>query len=291
MNELRHIFQRDIEPCDKYLTDESRMSGGTASKVFFPKNALEISEILKYCTQNRIAVTVYARGTGITGASVPNGGVVLSLEKLSWIGDLSEKEGVNGSTLVAGSYATLDDILEKLRGTKWFYPVDPTEMSASIGGTVATNASGALSFKYGPTRKWISAIEVVLMDGSIQRIARGENFADDSGFLSFPAGKIRIPDYKMPECKNAAGLYSAENMDAIDLFIGSEGLLGVITEVKIDLIEKQRSLSIVKFFESDDAAVSFVQLLKKLNDERPEFIEYFNDSGLEMLRSEERRVG
>lgn len=285
MNELRHIFQRDIEPCDKYLTDESRMSGGTASKVFFPKNALEISEILKYCTENRIAVTVYARGTGITGASVPNGGVVLSLEKLSWIGDLSEKEGVNGSTLVAGSYATLDDILEKLRGTKWFYPVDPTEMSASIGGTVATNASGALSFKYGPTRKWISAIEVVLMDGSIQRIARGENFADDSGFLSFPAGKIRIPDYKMPECKNAAGLYSAENMDAIDLFIGSEGLLGVITEVEIDLIEKQSSLSIVKFFESDDKAVSFVQLLKKLNDERPEFIEYFNDSGLEMLKN------
>lgn len=285
MDRLKDIFQKDIEPCDKYLSDESRISGGSASKVFFPKSSYEVSAILQYCVENVIPVTVYARGTGITGAAVPNGGFVLSLEKFNKIGSLNENAENNECTMISGSYVALDEIQEKLRGTKWFYPVDTTEMSASIGGTVATNASGALSFKYGPTRKWIRAIEIVLMDGSIQKIVRGENFADNQGFISFLSGTIKIPDYEMPECKNAAGLFSCKNMDLINLFIGSEGILGVITEVEIKLVEKHDSLSIVKFFESEENALDYVRILKDLKEDKPEFIEYFNESGLAMLEN------
>ncbi|HQB10977.1 MAG TPA: FAD-binding oxidoreductase, partial [bacterium] len=181
MDRLKNIFSRDIEPSDRYLADESRMQGGNASKVFFPENSLEVSEILRYSSLNKIPVTIYAQGTGITGASVPFGGIVISLERMNKIGEI-ELDAESGEHFVkAAACATLNGIKDILNGTELFYPVDPTEMSASIGGTVATNASGALSFRYGPTRKWIRSIEIVLMDGSIHKIVRGQNFADDSG--------------------------------------------------------------------------------------------------------------
>ncbi|HSW60629.1 MAG TPA: FAD-binding oxidoreductase, partial [bacterium] len=229
---MKNIFFRDVEPTDRYLADESRMQGGEASKVFFPENSIEVAEILKYSSLNKIPVTVYAQGTGITGASVPLGGVVISLERMNKIGEI-ELDAESGEHFVkAAACATLNGIKEKLNGTELIYPVDPTEMSASIGGTVATNASGALSFRYGPTRKWVRSIEVVLMDGSIHKIVRGETFADNSGLFNLFGKSFKIPDFKMPECKNAAGLFSEEGMDIIDLFIGSEGILGVIAEVE-----------------------------------------------------------
>ncbi len=284
MDVLKNIFFRDVQPSDRYLADESRMQGGEASKVFFPENSIEVAEILKYSSSNKIPVTVYAQGTGITGASVPLGGVVISLERINKIGEI-ELDAESGEHFVkAAACATLNGIKEKLNGTELIYPVDPTEMSASIGGTVATNASGALSFRYGPTRKWVRSIEVVLIDGSIHKIVRGETFADDSGSFNVFGKSFKIPDFTMPKCKNAAGLFSEEGMDIIDLFIGSEGILGVITEVEIWLAQKHASISTVKFFDTETEALDFTVHLKKDKDIKPDFFEYFNSSGLEMIR-------
>ncbi|HQI05783.1 MAG TPA: FAD-binding oxidoreductase [bacterium] len=289
MDRLKNIFSRDIEPSDRYLADESRMQGGDASKVLFPENSVEVAEILKYSSLNKIPVTIYAQGTGITGASVPFGGIVISLERMNKIGEI-ELDAESGEHFVkAAACATLNGIKEKLNGTELFYPVDPTEMSASIGGTVATNASGALSFRYGPTRKWIRSIEIVLMDGSIHKIVRGENFADDPGLFNISGKKFNIPGYKMPKCKNAAGLFSENAMDIIDLFIGSEGILGVITEVEIWLAPKHASISVVKFFDTEIEAIDFTAYLKDSKDVMLDFIEYFNGSGLEMIREKAKK--
>ncbi|HAL16037.1 MAG TPA: FAD-binding oxidoreductase, partial [Anaerolineaceae bacterium] len=117
----------------------------------------------------------------------------------------------------------------KLDPADYFYPPDPTETTASLGGTVATNASGARTYRYGPTRAWIRGIRVFLANGEYLDIPRGKYFASPSGiFTIFSAtGKscsFNIPAYSLPSTKNAAGFFTAPQMDLIDLFIGSEGV-------------------------------------------------------------------
>jgi D-lactate dehydrogenase (cytochrome) len=117
------------------------------------------------------------------------------------------------------------------------YPPDPTERSCFLGGTVATNASGARTFKYGPTRRYVRRLKVALATGEVLDIARGQFFANEDGSFTLPVGegrKIegRLPSLRMPATrKHAAGYYVAPGMDLIDLFIGSEGTLGDIAEV------------------------------------------------------------
>ena len=303
MRNYETIEHRSIAEDDRFLRDESKMGGGYAEKVFFPENEDEISAILGDCTENRIKVTVAGGGTGITGAAVPFGGIIISMEKFNKIIGLGfENErfflkvqaavtlSKIAETLRAKDFSALGDITYNARKSLedspdlWLYPVDPTEMSAQIGGTAATNASGAATYRFGPTRNWIKSIVVVLPDGQIHRIERGKCFADASGEFDFAGKKFKIPDYQMPDCKNASGLYSKQGMDIIDLFIGSEGILGVITTLEIYLEKQKPALSIVQFFKSVDKSLDFVKKLKKstLN---PDFIEFIGASGLCIIRN------
>ena len=99
-----------------------------------------------------------------------------------------------------------------------FYPPDPTETGASIGGNIACNASGSRSFRYGATRAWVERLRVVLADGRMLDIGRGEPIDFDPGTVPLPA-----------VTKNTAGYLLRPGMDWVDLFIGSEGTLGVVT--------------------------------------------------------------
>ncbi|WP_041285849.1 FAD-binding oxidoreductase [Desulfomonile tiedjei] len=130
-----------------------------------------------------------------------------------------------------------------------FYPPDPTsEESCTLGGTVATNASGALSYRYGPTRDYVEAIEVVLASGSVLKLHRGL-IESRNGVFRIPAEMfspradldlvLPVPGVEQRpwrECKNSAGLFSSDPLDLIDLFIGSEGILGVIVNIKTRLL-------------------------------------------------------
>jgi D-lactate dehydrogenase (cytochrome) len=281
MNDIGKIRKRIVKNDDIYLCDESRMPGGSAKEVYFPENISEISTLASYFYSNEIPYTVFGRGTGITGASVPFGGVVVSLEKLNKINNMSFCENAGKYFLNLEPGVILADIRDSLKD--YFYPVDPTEMSASIGGTVATNASGACSFKYGPTRNWIKSLKTVLPDGSILHIERGKHFADRDGFINVSGKKMKIPEYKMPECKNAAGLYSAKEMDLIDLFIGSEGLIGIVAEIEVWLEKKYPATSFIAFFDDEKRAVEFVEVLR-IGEILPEFIEYVDSYGLDMLK-------
>jgi D-lactate dehydrogenase (cytochrome) len=146
------------------------------------------------------------------------------------------------------------------------YPPDPTERTATIGGTIATNASGARTYHYGATRQWVQALQVVLPTGAVLEIERGEVTAQD-GVLRFSAAgfphEITVPTYSMPPVKNAAGLYAAPDMDLVDLFVGDEGLLGVVTQARLKLAElPDELLAEIAFFDSLADAFGFVADLR-----------------------------
>ncbi len=221
------------------LSDESSLKGGFCSKVYWPDCSAEITQILKDNYENKIPITISGARTGITGAAVPFGGFVVSTEKLK---GLSETSVDNIITTKAGE--TLDSITEFCKKYKpdYFYPPDPTETTASIGGTIATDASGASSYLYGSTRKWISRINVILPSGKQLVIKRNEFLFTENTLLHPILGTLELPVLsKAQPPKNAAGLYIKPGMDLIDLFIGSEGKLGIITEADLILHKKPES--------------------------------------------------
>jgi D-lactate dehydrogenase (cytochrome) len=179
----------------------------------------------------------------------------------------------------------------KEKKQSFHYPVDPTEMSATIGGTVATNASGARTLKYGPTRKWIKGLRVILSSGDILDIQRGEYISSKEGNFIITKADGGVLQFKIPNyifntsVKNAAGIYSKPNMDLIDLFVGSEGILGIITQIDIWIIEKNPVISNVLFFNSEEDSINFVELIRPNSIISPEFIEFFSSEALNLLRN------
>jgi D-lactate dehydrogenase (cytochrome) len=269
----------DPERIRAYLSDESAAFHGEASELFLPANEAELAEVVRVASESRTPLTISGGGTGITGSRVPvGGGAVVSVERMVSI-DREPPDGFealegpgfsillnkNAKTAIVPPAITLAALDAMLARHDLLYPPDPTEMSAMIGGTVATNASGARSFHYGPTRAWVRRLRVVLPTGDVAELRRGDPPAQN-GVLSFEAGgrTVEVPlpgpaDYAMPHTKNAAGLYLAAGMEPIDLFIGCEGLLGVVSEVEIGLVDRPpRSLTVIAYFNSHTDALDFV---------------------------------
>jgi D-lactate dehydrogenase (cytochrome) len=294
-----------------YLKDESNVTGGEAESLFFPRSLNHIAKIMTEAREKGKKVTVSGGRTGICAGAVPaEGGYLVSLEKMTRAlglgyasGELTLKVegGVRLSELSAGVRAK-DlgqgiEFPEELKKDKkhYFYPPDPTETTATIGGTVATNASGARTLFYGPTRNYVVGIEVVLSTGELLRVNRGDVRAENGCFRVLKErGKpliIPAPSYDMPRTKHSAGLYSGSSMDLIDLFIGSEGILGIIAVVTLRLIEEPRAfLSGVVFFKNESDAVDFVIGAKK-DDVRPLALEYFDNDALRLLEDTRKNQG
>lgn len=275
------LKKTDPDIIQSYLEDSSALKDGKAECVLIPENEEEIIKILKEASKNKIPTTLSAGKTGTTGGCIPFKGQILSLEKLDKIIkiDPSKKIAVcqPGITI-----ETLEKALaEKGRkqGQELMYPPDPTEKTAFLGGTVATNASGARSLRFGPTRNWINRLRVVLSTGEVLELKRGDCFA---GARNDAFKKISV-SYKMPDVKNAAGYYIKPNMELIDLFIGSEGTLGVITEIEIKLIDKIKDIfECIAFFNSKKDALACVQEIKKT--QSPLSLEYFDANSLLKLK-------
>jgi FAD/FMN-containing dehydrogenase len=212
-----------------------------------------------------IPVTLAGAGTGLTGARVPQGGWVLSLEKLTRL-------EIHPGYAIAGAGVILRDLHAAAQASGQFYPPDPTETSASIGGTIATNASGSRSFQYGATRRWIEGLRVVLADGRVMDVQRGDA-------LDFDPGTIPLPNVT----KNTAGYLLRPGMDWIDLFAGSEGTLGVVTEARLRLLPAPEALLAgVIFFASDDPALDAVDDWRAGTSSR--MLEYVDGPSLALLR-------
>lgn len=277
-----------------YLTDASNLQGGHAQKLFIAESAEEISEILKEANAGKIPVTVSGARTGTVAGAIPFGGYVVSLEKLNFIKEINE----TSATVESG--VLLIDLQKAVDAKNLFYPPDPTEWSSQIGGTVATNASGARSFKYGATRKFVERLQVVLPTGEIVNLKRGEIFAEN-GIIEIGGIRAKVPTYKPPDVrKNTSGYFSDEKCDAIDLFIGSEGTLGVVTEIELKLLPKPKGfLSGIVFFKDEKDLLDFVSEARRLSFETRQIrdpqsairnqidaslLEYFDSESLKFIK-------
>jgi D-lactate dehydrogenase (cytochrome) len=257
----------DIQP---YLSDASYMSEGAAERIVFPETADEVAVVLEEATANKTPVTISGAGTGAVAGRIPFGGIVLATDKLNHIHSIS-CDDLEGSAF-AESGVRLNDLQRFVELQGMIYPPDPTERSCYLGGTIATNASGSRTFKYGPTRNYIKRVKVALATGDILDLRRGEVMADGAGHIAIalPSGRTleaQLPSYQMPQTrKHTAGYYVSPNMDVIDLFIGSEGTLGVVVEAEVALLPKPSGmLSGVVFFDSDESLLAFAREARRIS--------------------------
>jgi D-lactate dehydrogenase (cytochrome) len=287
------IIKTNPDEFENYCIDSSNFKG-TCDAVYFPENAGEIAAILKDANESRTKITIAGNGTGLTGARVPQGGIVIATDKLNKILKINEKEFY----AIVEPAVLLSDLQSELKKLKLLYPPDPTETNCFIGGTVATNASGAKTFRYGPTRDYVLGLEIILPDGEEIYLERGvQKSADHNLEIKTAAGKIislKIPDYNLPKVKNASGYYCKPDMDAIDLFIGSEGTLGVITKIKLKLLPlPEDTISCVLFFEEELNALNYLEQARSISYSNRDnntlsnidalALEYFDEGALKFL--------
>jgi len=275
---LRKTNPESIAP---YLRDASNFSKGSANEVVIPET---LEDLVSFLKSNNKPVTISGAGTGVTASRIPLSGVVISLEKFKDIGAIS-----NGSIKV-GAAVSLADLQMSIHSTKYFYPPNPTETLASIGGTVSTNASGSRSYKYGATRNFVLEALIVLVDGRRARVSRDQKITnpltlDDGSKILFPKTQ-----YISPNIKNASGYYIKPEMDWLDLFIGSEGTLGVIVEVVLQLLPAPSNfLSGILFFECDEQCWKLVEKIRETSDNEisPCSVEYFDKNSLVKLKTKD----
>ena len=196
---------------------------------------------------------------------MPFGGIVVSLELFR---NITIQEG----SATVGAGVLLRELQAQASGSKQFYAPDPTEISASIGGTIATNASGSRSFLYGDTRRHVLAMRVALIDGSILSLHRGEPIP------------FEIPELPRPKTtKHTAGFPLSRGMDFLDLFIGSEGTLGVITQAVVRVLPiPGRAAYRSGVLSSDEDALDAVDSWRSVDGLR--MLEYVDAGSLELIR-------
>ncbi len=249
---------------DAYLQDASGYKG-EASDVFLPADAEEARAIVRQAASGRIPVTVAGAGTGLTGARVPHGGFVLSLERLRSL-------TVGNGRAHCGAGVLLNDLHQAAAATHQFFGPNPTEGAASIGGIVSTNAGGARSFRYRSVRHHVLAVEMITADGELKRFEKGEQ-------VNFAFQPVHLP----ATTKNSAGYYLQPELDWVDLLAGSEGTLGVITAVDLQLLpEPSAILSGVVFFTGEELALDAVEAWRSTKELR--LLEFLDAPALEILR-------
>jgi D-lactate dehydrogenase (cytochrome) len=272
----------------KYLEDAAHYPGGLATGVARPATVDEVAWVI---AQSGAVLTVGAQSS-LTGGATPAGGIVLSTERLNHL-------RVGERTVTVGAGVSLLVLQQELaRRGCWFPPV-PTYLGATVGGVVATNAAGAATFKYGPVRRWVQGLTVVLACGEVLRLRRGEVtaspedtfvLATSRGDRRIPLPRIRMPD--VPKC--SAGYFSSPGMDLVDLFIGSEGTLGVITEAELAMKPRPAGVCWLRItLPSEEEAIDLAGDLRRERALDVAAIEHVDRRAIEVLREDgvDRRLG
>ena len=220
---------RDGEALATHLTDASRFPGGHALSIAAPRTEGEVAHTLQHAD---LVLPIGAQSS-LTGGATPHGGHLLDTAELTTL-------RLEGDEAVVGAGVSLHELEVFLAEHDAYYPPIPTYTGALVGGAISTNAAGAATWKYGTTRPWVRGLSVVLADGSVLELRRGEVTAADGAFvIETPSGELRVPvpSYTMPDVpKRSAGYHAEPGMDLIDLFIGAEGTLGVVIEVRLKVV-------------------------------------------------------
>lgn len=226
---------------EDFSHDEMPIYGKFAPEaVCFPSSTGEVAEVMRICCEECVPVTVRGAGTGLVGGCVPLcGGLVLSTERMNSI----LAYDMNNLTVTIQPGVLLRDLAADALAHGLMYPPDPGEKTSTVGGNVSTNAGGMRAVKYGVTRDYVLAMTVVLPSGEVLKLGKAV-------------------------CKTSSG-YSL-----LHLMIGSEGTLGVITELTLKLIPKPiMDVSLLLPFEEISAAIASVPAIKLANLE-PQSIEF-----------------
>ena len=240
---------------------------GHADKLVTPKTSEEVAAILREANETNTPVTVAGSWTGLAGGACPTHGWVLSMENLKHI-DIAKGHAQ------AGAGAPLVTLQSAAKATGQFYAPDPTENTASVGGTIATNASGSRSFLYKATREHVEALTVAFIDGTTRTFRRGEK-------IDFPVQAIKKP----ATTKHSVAMPLAPHMDWVDLFIGAEGTLGVVVEAELKLLAEVRDLLTgVLFFETEEAAWDAVAVWRRTP--RLRMLEYLDTGSLQLMETQ-----
>ena len=249
--------QRDPDVVSAFLEDAAHYPGGNADGLVAATCEADVANLLKGSSP---VLTIGAQSS-LTGGATPMGEVLLTTSRMNRI------IKINKDSVQVEAGVTLSDLDAALRNAGKYYPPTPTFMGAFVGGTIATNAAGAATFKYGTTRDWVQALTVVLPSGEVLDIVRGQVKAHPDGYFEIESGRrtirVPVPSYRPPQVvKLAAGYCAGPDMDLIDLFIGSEGTLGVITETTLRVLPARPSMCLV--FVPFAARMSALALVRQL---------------------------
>lgn len=240
------VITENIE--DKYLSDTLGRLKGTAAALVFPKSTEEVSAVMRIAYENDIPVMPRGAGTNLVGSTVPHGeGIILDLSLMNRVLEIDE----DTLTAVVEPGVVLQDFQALVESKGLFYPPDPGEKTATIGGNISTNAGGMRAVKYGVTRDYVRGLELVLADGRV-----------------ITAGSKNVKD--------------ASGLSLKHLIIGSEGTLAVITKCILKLVPKpERSLSVVVPFADLNAGIAGVLSIIRAN-ANPTAIEFTERSVIEL---------
>jgi FAD/FMN-containing dehydrogenase len=249
------------------LTDASNYPGH-ADTVFSPETESELCDLLRKASSQNIPVTICGALTGLAGGASPQGGWAVSLTRMRAL------EVGKGMARV-GPGVLLKEVQTAAANSQQFYAPDPTENTSSIGGNIAANSSGSRSFRYGATRRHVQTLRVALMDGSVMSVKRGDKIDFDVPAISLPR-----------TTKHSAGYPLQPGMDWVDLFVGNEGTLGVVTEAHLQFLPAPHErMGGVVFFKSEHDAMDAVERWRPLRDVAGglNMIEYIDHASLQMM--------
>ena len=271
--------ERDPDILRAFLEDAAHVPGGHAAGVAFPRSEAEVAALVRGATQ----LLAVGAQSSLTGGATPRGEVVLSTRALTAM------EMLPGGRVRAGAGVPLAALQQALAARALYYPPVPTYEGAFVGGTIATNAAGAATFKYGSTRRWVDALTVVLADGSVLDVERGRRIRDAAFAIETPSGGILdvpIPSYRMPDVpKHSAGYHAAgaDGYDPIDLFIGSEGTLGVIVSATLRVIRRPAAALALVACADDREALAITAAVRASTDVDVAGVEYADARALALV--------
>ena len=240
------------------LEDAAHYPGGHAVGVARPATEADVAALVASAPH----VLPIGAQSSLTGGATPMGGLVLDLQRFDRIVSIGADE------VVVQPGVPIGVLQAALARDHRFYPPAPTFDGACAGGVVATNAAGAATFKYGTTRDWVRRLTVVLATGDVLDLSRGETTAHPDGcFEVITSGgvvRVPVPAYRMPIVpKCSAGYFAAPGMDLVDLFVGSEGTLGVVTEVTFAVVAPAPRIAMVWIpLPSEAAATDLTRTLR-----------------------------